>query len=99
MGTISFDGGLSTSIITPPTFSYKGVNYYAQGRPCSIGLNLQVDDDYIPVDIADNLDFRPGDKPEFSKVLPHLIRPRNALYRHDITVFYHCNRHSGPPFP
>ena len=50
MGTISFDGGLSTSIITPPTFSYKGVNYYAQGRTCSIGLNLKVNDGYIPVD-------------------------------------------------
>ena len=49
MGTISFSGDLSGNVIATPAYSYKGVNYYAQDSRCSIGLDLRVNEGYIPV--------------------------------------------------
>lgn len=50
MGTVSFSGGLSASVIATPTYSYKGVNYYKVGGTCSIGSDYRIDGGYIPVE-------------------------------------------------
>ena len=60
MGTISFDGGLSANIIATPIYSYKGVNYYAQGSTCSIDMDLRINEGYIPLDpqlTSEQVDF------------------------------------------
>ncbi|MBR6456416.1 MAG: hypothetical protein IKS72_05735, partial [Prevotella sp.] len=50
MGTISFEEGVSVSILTSPTYSDKGVNYYAAGRTCSLGNDIGYNNGFIVID-------------------------------------------------
>ena len=51
MGTISFADGLSGTVHTTPTYSDRGVNYYAAGTACSLGTDVHYNQGFIPIDL------------------------------------------------
>lgn len=50
IGTISFDGGFSTDILSPPMYTDNGVDYFAADSKCSLSNDIVGNDGFILVD-------------------------------------------------
>lgn len=50
MGTISFEDGITTTVLTTPTYSDNGVDYFAAGRTCSLGNHISYNNGFIVMD-------------------------------------------------
>lgn len=87
MGTVSFDDGLSGNVVATPTYSYKGVNYYAQGSICSIGSDFKINDGYIPIDprlISEQVEIDDNNSFTFPAGHDVLIRCTYSALKRDI---------------